>query len=68
VRWFDADFVESSRSSYIRLDITGCGMFKVFGGGLWLIFQDDNYFGAIKKLTALRWIIYIEFVKRSEGM
>jgi hypothetical protein len=43
-------------------------MFKAFGGGRWLIFQDENDLGAIKKLTALRWIIYIDFVKRSEGM
>jgi hypothetical protein len=42
-------------------------MFKAFGGGRWLIFQDENYFGAIKKLAILTGIIYIEFVKRSEG-
>jgi hypothetical protein len=56
-----------SRSSYDRLDITGCSMFKPFGGGRWLIFQDENDPGAIKKLTTLSWIIYFEFVKRSKG-
>jgi hypothetical protein len=45
-------------------------MFKAFRGGHWLIFQDENDHGVfvLKKLTALKWIIYIEFVKRSEGM
>jgi hypothetical protein len=27
-------------------------MFKVFGDGRWLIFQDENYFGAIKKVDS----------------
>jgi hypothetical protein len=40
-------------------------MFMAFGGGRWLIFEDKNSIGVIKKLTTLRLVIYIEFVKRS---
>jgi hypothetical protein len=42
-------------------------LFKPFGGGRWLIFPDENDPGAIKKLTALSGIIYVEFVKLFEG-
>jgi hypothetical protein len=43
-------------------------VFKPFGGGLWLIFQDESDIGVLIKLTTLGWIIYIEFVNRPEGM
>jgi hypothetical protein len=60
-------FFEYSRSSYGRLDTTGCGMFKLFEGGRWLIFQDKISW-CYEKVDKLRLVIYIEFVKLSEGM